>query len=142
MTYITEKRNEDTCLAGWLLTVRADDGTPAGVCCTYDRAGLICVELSALRVYPEFQRQGYGSLLMRHALSLYDEDPREVKLSVIPYHKDKPGGMSRTQLFEWYASFGFRRVSYDETEDWAPCNLMVRGTQCLNVFPTSSTLMS
>ena len=125
MAYITEERNDpsDYVLAGWLLTAHGDCLDPAGVCSTYDRHQLVSVEIAALRVFPGFLRKGHGTMLMNRALELYDREPREITLTVVPYHAEH-GGMNREQLFEWYARFGFARdTGYSQ-------NRMVREARC------------
>jgi hypothetical protein len=58
------------------------------------------------RIWACEPRSGDGSLMMRALCGLADQHRVEIKLKVIPIGR-KPFPMSREQLKDWYATFGF-----------------------------------
>lgn len=134
MRYTTTQRHES--MSGWSLAVYDDACERAGQLSTYDSSVRAHVELATLRVYTPFRRQGYGTMLMHRVLELYAAEPRDIHLTVVPYRSDDGRtGMSRDQLFEWYARFGFERAEQEFRR-----NLMVRGSTCRSSSPTLKTL--
>lgn len=54
------------------LFILEDDGSVIGVCAVTDEGNGVC-ELKNISVKPEYQRHGYGKLLVEHVISHYSE---------------------------------------------------------------------
>jgi GNAT superfamily N-acetyltransferase len=72
------------------------------------------IRLSLIQVPPEYRGHGLASKAMNMLTAIADKHGVDMSLDAVPQGK---GGLTKAQLFKWYAKHGFKRMPYLMQQD-------------------------